>query len=241
MTVELRQIHKFYEEAFRAVNNKFQTPEIDVSFYPYVGINHTIRLRSGKIFVRLADLCRNISPEAQRALAFVLVAKLHRKKVSAEALGIYRSAVATSELRARAVENKREKGRKIITGARGDVYDLEEIFRHLNQIYFDQTIPTPVLTWSARKTFRILGHHDAAHETIVVSKSLDAPKVPKYVVEFVVYHEMLHIYFPTIHRDGRRYNHTAAFRRRERQFAFFEAAETWIARNVKNLKRNAKK
>ncbi|MDQ3322905.1 MAG: M48 family peptidase, partial [Acidobacteriota bacterium] len=86
-----------------------------------------------------------------------------------------------------------------------------------------------------------LGHHDAAHETIVVSRSLDGGKVPKYVVEFVVYHEMLHIFHPTVHRSGRRYNHTPAFRRDERQFAYFEEAENWIERNVKNLKRQAKK
>jgi hypothetical protein len=241
MTDEVRRIRKFYEEAFDTLNNKSPAPEIDVSFYPYVGINHTIRVREGRVFVRIAEICRDLSSEAQKALAFILVAKLYRKKVPARALEIYRDSIKNPSMRQIAVENKRARGRKIITTAKGDFYDLEEIFAHLNQIYFDGTIPAPVLTWSPRKTFRILGHHDAAHETIVVSRSLDARAVPKHVVEFVVYHEMLHIFHPTVHRSGRRYNHTPDFRRDERQFAYFEEAESWIERNVKNLKRNALK
>ncbi len=241
MPEQLQQIKKFYEEAFQTVNSKSQTPEIDVRFYPYIGINHTIRIREQKAFIRLAEISRNLPLEAQKALAFILVAKLFRKKVPIQAKETYRSFIKTEEFRKKVDRNKRAKGRKIITTSKGDIYDLDEIFRHLNQIYFDSKIPLPVLTWSARKTFRILGHHDSTHETIVVSHSLNARQVPKYVVEFVVFHEMLHIFHPTIHRSGRRYNHTPAFRRNEKQFAYFEEAENWIEQNVKNLKRNAKR
>jgi len=240
MTEQLRQIKTFYEKAFQTLDNKSVVPEIDVCFYPYIGINHTIRIRNRKVFVRLAEICRDLPLEAQNYLAFILVAKLLRKKVPAQALKIYRAAIDNSEMREQVTHNKRTRGRKIITNAKGDIYDLHEIFAHLNQIYFDGKIPEPVLTWSAQKTFRILGHHDSAHETIVVSRSLDAPRVPKYVVEFIVFHEMLHIFHPTVHRDGRRYNHTPIFRRDERQFAYFEEAERWIENNVKNLKRNVK-
>ncbi len=241
MSEQLRKIKNFYAEAFQTFNGKSETPEIDVRFYPYIGINHTIRIRRQKVFIRLAEIAQNLPLEAQRALAFILVAKLLRKKVPTQAQETYRCFIKTEEFRKKVDENKRAKGRKIITTSKGDIYDLEEIFRHLNQIYFDEKIPLPVLTWSARKTFRILGHHDSTHETIVVSRSLDARQVPKYVVEFVVFHEMLHIFHPTIHRSGRRYNHTPAFRRNEKQFAYFEEAENWIERNVKNLKRNAKR
>ncbi len=118
---------------------------------------------------------------------------------------------------------------------------MDEMFERLNQDYFSNRLKKPVLSWSARNTFRRLGHYDAVHETIIISKSLDNKKVPKYVAEFVVFHEMLHIFHPTQHRDGRRYNHTPAFRRDEEKFAYFEEAENWIERNAKFLKRSAKK
>ncbi|MCY7375536.1 MAG: hypothetical protein LH472_06145, partial [Pyrinomonadaceae bacterium] len=141
----------------------------------------------------------------------------------------------------KAKESKRTKGRKIISSAAGEIYNLEEIFARINSIYFKNSIPKPTLTWSARQTYRILGHHDATHETIVISKSLDDGKVPLYVVEFVVFHEMLHIFHPTIHRDGRRYNHTPQFRRHEKKFARFEQAENWIEQNARRLKAKSKK
>ncbi len=128
-----------------------------------------------------------------------------------------------------------------MTTSKGHVYDLDEIFATMNRVYFDGAIKKPVLTWSANKTYRILGHHDAAHDHIAISRSLDSADVPRYVVEYVVYHEMLHIAHPTKHVNGRRYNHTPAFRRDERKFSHFHEAERWIERNVSKMKRAAKR
>lgn len=240
MNENLAQIKNFYEEAFQTFDASRKPLEIQIRFYPYIGINHTIRVRNGKVFVRIAEICREMPLAAQKALAFILVAKLLRKKVPPRARQIYSDFIKTEEIRGKATENKRRRGRKIITSARGDFYDLDEIFGNLNETYFKNTLPKPVLTWSSRKTYRILGHHDSAHETIVISRSLDDRKVPRYVVEFVVFHEMLHIFHPTIHQNGRRYNHTPAFRRNEKKFRCFEEAESWIERNVKHLKRKAR-
>ncbi|HEY8563665.1 MAG TPA: SprT-like domain-containing protein [Pyrinomonadaceae bacterium] len=241
MTEHVSQIKSFYEEAFRKFAPNRETPEIGVEFYPYIGINHTIRVRGGKVFVRLAEICRDLPPEGQKALAEILVAKLLRKKVPPKAREIYSGLIKRDEIRTRAVENKRTRGRKIITSARGEFFDLDEIFEKLNAEYFRKSLPKPVLSWSSRRTYRILGHHDSTHETVIVSKSLDDQDVPEYVVEYVVFHEMLHIFHPTEHRNGRRFNHTPAFRKNERKFRYFEEAESWIAQNVKHLKRKAKK
>lgn len=241
MSENLNEIKLFYEEAFQTLDARHKLPEIEVQFYPYIGINHTIRVRSGRVFVRLAEICREMPLTAQRALAYILVSKLLRKKLPPRAREIYSAFIKTDAIRDRAVENKRTRGRKIITSAQGAVYDLDEIFDALNHDYFKNSLPKPVLSWSSRKTYRILGHHDSTHETVIVSRSLDDRKVPRFVVEYVVFHEMLHIFHPTEHRNGRRYNHTPAFRRNERKFQYFDAAEDWIERNVKHLKRRAKK
>jgi hypothetical protein len=241
MTETLTEIKNFYEEAFQIFDPKNQTPEIEVRFYPYIGINHTIRQRRGKVFVRLAEICRDMPMGIQKALAYILVAKLRRKKVPPAARAVYLEFIKRQEIRERAVENKKTRGRKIITSARGEFFDLDEIFEKLNAEYFRKSLPKPVLSWSSRRTYRILGHHDSAHETVIVSKSLDDKNIPEYVVEYVVFHEMLHIFHPTEHRNGRRFNHTPAFRKNERKFRYFDEAESWIERNVKNLKRKAKK
>ncbi len=240
-TATLKRLAEYYRAAFRTYDPTRQPPPVDVRFYPYIGINHTIRIRDGQVFVRIADICRDMPPDAQRALASILVAKLFRRRVPKSANEVYAEYANSAELRERVVANKRIRGRKIVTTHKGQYFDLSSIFDRLNREYFRGKLPKPVLTWSAKKTYRILGHHDATHDTIVVSRSLDSIDTPKFVVDYIVFHEMLHIYHPTVHHNGRRYNHTAAFRADEENFEHFEAAETWIENNVRRLKRNAKK
>ena len=241
MGVSTETIAKYYSQAFETFDKHRNPPEIEVSFYRYVGINHTIRIRNGRVFVRIAEICRDLPASAQRALAMILVAKLYRRRVPTAAKDVYTAAISTDEYRVRAVANKRKHGRKVVTGSKGEVYHLEKIFDVLNVAYFGGSLAKPTLTWSARKTYRILGHHDATHRTIVVSKSLDSVTVPKFVVEYILFHEMLHIYHPAKVINGRRYHHTPAFRRNERRFQYYTEAEAWIERNVRKLKREAKK
>ena len=241
MGVSTETIRKYYTQAFEIFDKHRTPPEIEVTFYPYVGINHTIRVRGGKVLVRIAEICRDLPASAQRALAMILVAKLYRKRVPPAARDVYSAAISTDEYRVRAVANKRKHGRKVVTTAKGEAYNLEKIFDTLNTAYFGGSLPKPTLTWSARKTYRILGHHDSTHKTIVISKSLDSKTVPKFVVEFIVFHEMLHIHHPAKVINGRRYHHTAAFRRNEQKFKYYEEAEAWVERNVRKLKRDAKK
>jgi len=241
LTNEIDQIRVFYEQAFRHFDPKRKTPAIHISFYPYIGINHTIRIRGGEIFVRVGEICREMPLASHCGLAYILTGKLLRKKIPAGARKVYSAYIKSDAIRERAAENKRTLGRKVVTTSKGRVYDLDEVFAALNREYFRGRIPKPALTWSAKKTYRILGHHDATHDHVAISKSLDSATVPNYVVEYVVFHEMLHIAHPTRHINGRRYNHTPAFKRDEQKFIYFEEAERWIERNVRRLKKEAKK
>lgn len=232
-------IEDFYREAFEFYDKSRRIPKIEASFYPYVGINHTIRVRDGRVYVRIAEICRDMPLSAQRALAYVLVSKLYRRRVPKAAREIYGNYIKSDVVRDRATESRRTRGRKVVSGSQGKIYDLDEIFSDLNNKYFGGGLKKPTLTWSARRTYRILGHHDATHDTIVISRSLDANETPRFVVEYVVFHEMLHVHHPTIHQNGRRYNHTPAFRRDEQKFSHYNEAELWIEKNVRRLKRNA--
>lgn len=241
MLDETGAIRELYLEAFRWYDPRRKPTPVHVSFYPYVGINHTIRLRAGEIFVRISEVCRDMPLACHKGLAFILVGKLLRKKIPEGAREVYNAFVKSDHVRLAADERKKSRGRKVVTSSRGSVYDLDEIFDEVNARYFSNAVAKPALTWSARKTYRILGHHDATHDHVAISRSLDQPDVPRYVVEYVLFHEMLHIVHPTRHVNGRRYNHTAAFRRDERKFAQYEQAERWIERNVRRMKRESKR
>jgi hypothetical protein len=241
MRIGTEELAAYYSEAFRYYQPDREPPPIHITFYPYIGINHTIRVRDGKVLVRISDICREMPGPCQRGLAYILVGKILGRKIPRGAREVYNAYIKSPAIRNLAAESKRSRGRKVVTTTAGHVYDLNEMFDELNEIYFTPPIRKPTLTWSARRTYRILGHHDAVHDHITISRSLDSADVPRYVVEYVLFHEMLHIVHPTKHINGRRYNHTAAFRRDERKFRHYDAAERWIESNVRKLKKAAKK
>jgi len=231
-------LRRVFSDAFRQLergrrNFRPDISDIEVKFYPYAGLHHTIRVRAGRVYVRLSDLFQTAPPEVIRALAFLLVARLLSRKTPRDQERIYRSYAFSPQLLRASDIARRQRGRKVISSSLGQVYDLERIFSRLNRRYFDGEIEKPVLTWSRRRARSIIGHHDAAHDTITVSKALDSREVPEWFVEYIVFHEMLHIKHPARIINGRRYYHTAAFRSEEQSFRRYKDAQEWLDRVVR--------
>ena len=61
----------------------------------------------------------------------------------------------------------------------------------------------PLLGWSRRPSRVMLGHYDPSHNAIILSSLLDRPGVPRLCVEYILFHEMLHLRFPVEHRGWR--------------------------------------
>jgi len=113
-------------------------------------------------------------------------------------------------------------------GAGGHFHDLDAAFGRVNASYFGGAMARPSLRWSRRPNQRRLGHYDFTRDEVVLSVRLDAPDVPRTVVDFVVYHELLHKRHGLRHSGNRRLAHTAAFRRDERRFADYAAVQAWM-------------
>jgi hypothetical protein len=112
---------------------------------------------------------------------------------------------------------------------RGRYYDLEAVFRSINDDYFGGRLRRPRLTWSEIPTGFEFGYYQPSTDTLMVSLSLDAPHVPHYVVEHVMHHELLHMQLGIeISSTGRRRAHTAGFKRLERQFKHYQAADLYL-------------
>jgi len=227
-----------FDEAFRRLGGyrkRFRPAiaAIEVRFYPYAGSRHTIRVRSGRVYVRISDVFRSAPSEVIRALAFLLVARLLSRKPPRDQERLYRSYAYSPEVLRASDLARRQRGRKVISTASGRVYDLDRIFLRVNRRHFDGEIEKPVLTWSKRRTRSILGHHDAAHDTITISKTLDSPEVPEWFVEYIMFHEMLHIKHPARIINGRRYYHTPAFRAEEKSYPRYGQAQEWLDRVIR--------
>lgn len=113
----------------------------------------------------------------------------------------------------------------------GKYYDLRELYREINEQYFEGMI-TAAITWGAQRSRfavrkRTFGSYSERSNTIRINPVLDKKTVPRYYIAFVVYHEMLHAATGILRQGERRRIHTPEFRRRERLFKDYEKAATW--------------
>jgi hypothetical protein len=205
-------------------------PEFRVSFYPFANINNTVRLREGKVFMRLSDLLEGAPEPIVRAIVHILLAKLYRKPIDAAHNLRYRKHVSSHALLNKAELVRQLRGRKRIESAQGHLYDLDQIFDDLNLRFFHGLLARPRMTWSRVHARNMLGHYDPAHNAIVVSRIFDHPRIPQYAVEYLVYHEMLHLKHPVKMRGVRRCVHGKEFQEEEKLFPHFEEAKAFLKR-----------
>lgn len=203
-------------------------PEFAIEFFAFTNVNHTIRLRQGKLFVRVSDLLEGAPEAVLRALAHILLAKMYRKPIEPAHATRYRRYVGSHDIVRKAHLVRQMRGRKRIASAKGHTYDLEAVFDDLNTRFFYGLLARPRMTWSRDHARNSLGHYDPAHNAIVVSRVFDHPHVPRCAVEYIVYHEMLHLKHPVKLRGSRRCVHSAEFQAEEKLFPHLEEARRFL-------------
>ena len=215
---------------FRELKPRTEEPRIQVEFKAFANANSSIRLAEGILLVRISDVLQPAPGPILEALAYLLLGKLYRKPISKAYADRYRRYLNSKDTRRNLQLVRQSRGRKLVSEPKGTHYDLEAMFEELNLQYFHGLMSRPNLGWSQRASRTMLGHYDPSHNTIVLTKLLDSATMPRLAVEYVLFHEMLHLRFPVEHRGARRCVHTREFKVAERQFTGFERAKELLKR-----------
>ena len=219
-----------FQEEYRGLRPRAPIPPFDIRFRRFTSLNTTIRLREGRLHVRLSDLLEHAPATIHHSIAHILLAKLYRKPITALHADRYRRHVSSETVSRQAEHIRQTRGRKRILTPVGHHFDLNEVFDCLNARFFHGLLGKPTLTWSAHHARRMLGHYDAAHNTIVVSRIFDRPNTPRFAIEYLLYHEMLHLKHPVRLKAGRRCVHSREFQAEERLFPQLEEAKAYLRR-----------
>lgn len=228
-------VEQIYARVFRTIRPRTPLPRISVQFRKYVNANSKIRLQDGHLIVEISDLLEPAPAPIQEALAFILISKLFRRTPERAVLARYRRYLNRADVRRSLHLAKQQRGRKPLRDAKGQVYDLRVIFEDLNFRYFHGLMAQPQLGWSVRPSRTTLGHYDPFHHVIVLSSLLDSNNAAELVVKFVMFHEMLHLRYPTEHRGARRCVHTKEFKVAEMQFEDYAKATAQLKSFVEAL------
>jgi hypothetical protein len=219
---------RLYHRMYTRLGCQGRPPHFAVEFFPYSNLVNTVRLREDAAYVRISDVLRGAPREVMEAAAAILLGRLYRRGTPRELLDLYRhfSTARGTHRKVLAIRGKR--GTRVAGGPNGARHNLAPMFSWLNRSYFSGRLHRPRLGWSKRRWRAQLGCFDPGLDQIVINARLDGANVPDYVVEYVLYHEMLHVRHPIRVASCGLQAHSADFRRAERQFKDYERARKFL-------------
>ncbi|NYT03335.1 MAG: SprT family zinc-dependent metalloprotease [Candidatus Methanofastidiosa archaeon] len=191
-------------------------------YYSYKSIKNTARVKKGILYVRVSDRLREAPFEVKESLAYILLSKIKGIRVAPRYKRTYNDYIHNL------IINESFDNINGIHDPVGRYFDLDEIFSTINNNFFSNEISKPSLRWSKKRAYRIFGRYDRSKNEIVVSSLLDDKRTPKFVVEYIMYHEMLHVKFGFIYKRGRRKIHTGQFKKEEEKFPFYKESIDYL-------------
>ncbi len=221
---------EIYTRVFRELKPRTKPPAVRVEFRPFANADSFIRMTDTGLHVRVADVFEGAPAPVIEALAHILLGKLFRRPVARAYTHRYRLYLNRRDVRQRMHVVRQIRGRKFVSGPAGAHHDLEHMFEDLNVRFFDGLMGRPLLGWSRQPSRSMLGHFDPSHNAIIISRIFDTNRIPKVALEYVLFHEMLHLRHPVDHRGIRRRVHTREFRDAERRFPQLKEAKEILKR-----------
>jgi hypothetical protein len=216
---------ELFARVFSELKPRTAVPAVRLKFCKFANANSLVRWDETGLEFRITDVLEGAPSTILESLAHILMSKLFRRPPPRTHAERYRRYLNRKEMRRSLQLVKQTRGRKFVSGPQGDSYDLEAIFEELNQAHFHGLMAQPLLGWSRRPSRVMLGHYDPSHNAIILSRLLDRPSVPKLAVEYILFHEMLHLRFPVEHRGARRCVHTREFKEAEKHFPLLKEAK----------------
>ena len=219
-----------FQRMFTRLGCDGRPPRFRVEFYAYSSLVLTIRRREDVVYVRFSDLLRRAPSAVLEGAAALLLARVYRRKAPPSLVEPYMEYARSGRTRSRMNRMRRGRVRLAAASPRGEHFDLENIFDELNENYFSGGLKRPHIGWSTKKWRRQFGCYDPGPNHILLNRRMDHPAVPRYAVEYVLFHEMLHVKHPTRRSGCSLVSHSREFREEEKRFAEFERARRILDR-----------
>lgn len=213
-----------FQRMFTRLGCDGRPPRFRVEFYPYSSLTLTIRRREEVVFVRLSDLLRRAPLDVLEGAAILLLSKVYRRRAPKALIGPYLAYARSARTRTRMNKMRGNRVRRPTALPQGVHFDLHKLFDELNGKYFEGRLQRPHIGWSSRSWRRQFGCYDPGPNQILLNRRMDHPRVPQFAVEYVLYHEMLHVKHPTRRSGCSLVSHSREFRAEEKRFAEFERA-----------------
>ena len=215
-------------DVFRQVNDSLSGGRVRASYHPYKELKHTWRVREGVLCFKVSDYMKGVPDEVVESLAWHLLCRARKKQCPSGASRLYREHVRTGSFWEPRRQLYLSRSKNISFRPMGTSRDLGAVFSYVNSYYFEDRLEKPDLAWLRESPRSRMGLYHPPLRILAVNRILDSDRIPRYVLEFVMYHELLHDVVDFIEGPSRRTVHTKEFRLREREFTKYEEAQKWL-------------
>jgi Protein of unknown function DUF45 len=204
-----------FHRVFTRIGCEGRPPSFRVEFYPYSSLVLTIRRREDMLIVRLSDLLSRAPLDVLESAAALLLSRVYRRRLPRALVQPYLTYSRSGRTRSRISRMRSRRVRPRQVAPQGRQYDLAALFDELRR---------PHIGWSVRSWRRQFGCYDPGPNQILLNRRMDRPGIPQFVVEYVLYHEMLHVKHPTRRSGCTLVSHSPEFRAEEKRFDQFTLA-----------------
>ncbi|HLZ92750.1 MAG TPA: hypothetical protein VKQ28_13640 [Candidatus Acidoferrum sp.] len=219
-----------FQRVYTRLGCEGRPPRFRVEFYPYSSLVLTIRRREEAVWVRLSDLLQRAPLDVLEGAAALLLSRVYRRRAPAALTAPYLEYARSGRTRARIHRMRQRRVQPGAAGPQGRHFDLHKLFDELNARYFESRLQRPHIGWSHRSWRRQFGCYDPGPNHILLNRRMDRPGVPQFAVEYVLFHEMLHVKHPTRRSGCSLVSHSREFREEEKRFAEFDSARRVLDR-----------
>jgi predicted metal-dependent hydrolase len=162
--------------------------------------NSNIRLHGNKINLNLNLQWKDIDDEIKIGLIQSLLLKLLKTKRNTVNIELYHNFI-----------------KNIPTLTPKTEFDLilNASFKRVNEQFFSNQIELPNLTWGTDSRTKLASYN---FHRDVISVSTIFKTAPERVLDYLMYHELLHKWQKFRHKNGRSFYHTSEFREAEREY-----------------------
>jgi hypothetical protein len=193
-------------------------------------LKHVWRENGSRTEFIVSDYMVDAPEDIMQCLAKYLVSRFLLGTVDRESEKRYLSYVRSEGFWNRNRDVYLTRSKNLVLEPRGIHHDLRTVFSYVNSNYFNSTLEAPLLAWTCESPRSRVGYYISALNLLAVNRALDRLDVPRFVLEFVMFHELLHHVDSSTGAPSRRTRHTREFRRQERSFSSFREAEEWLSR-----------
>jgi hypothetical protein len=199
-----------------------------ISFHPFRATLYTYKIgRFGDAHVKFHVAFRKAPEIAFAQACGIMLNRSRRNRVACEraAYDAFVRAIPPTDFELPGAR----RGRKLALSVPGSHHSLDESFDRVNVRYFKSQMAKPELCWSPVRARRLLGSYHERRDRLIISQLFDSPRIPAFVLDFLMFHELLHKFLGIGKRnDGKRLVHGRDFRKLERQFERFDEAQAFL-------------